>query len=331
MREIVINEEKRNFKGAWTSAGVYRANDLNWTEKHCLMEIVNLNTLDDGCVAWNNHFAQYLGIAKTTARNTIHNLKSKGYIEADVIRGEDNHVEKRYIYLTDKTLSLLDDDTRSKVILKKVRPRTEKSNTPRTEKSTTPHTKKSTKEEYSYKNPDIKENNQENTNQNNQECRSEKPNNTGEVISFPNIELNNNQWHWKSDKQYKDYIEKIMPNYICEIVHERNYGGKDADTAIRVLTKVISIFYHRYRINKGKYHPWYTKNMLNECITEMFEYGLSEKGHNNISIDSATEYIDQFFSHKQMDSDYHLKAFSTQGMLKVLGAELGYDEWEEYN
>ena len=85
MREIVINEEKRNFKGAWTSAGVYRANDLNWTEKHCLMEIVNLNTLDDGCVAWNNHFAQYLGIAKTTARNTIHNLKSKGYIEADVI------------------------------------------------------------------------------------------------------------------------------------------------------------------------------------------------------------------------------------------------------
>ena len=305
MKEIIIGEN-RDFKGVWINQQIYRDNNLTRTERDCLIEIISLCN-QGNCFATNKHFAEYLGIAKGTAANIIYSLRKKGYIKINLVYKQGSkEIEKRVIEYLD--------------------PYSQKNEYPIHSKMNTP-----IHEKMKEKNTILKNTEEENTNKDNQEWCSEKSNTTGDVISFPDIELNNNQWHWRNDKQYKDYIEKIMPKYICVIVHERNYRGKDADTAIHVLTKVISIFYHRYRINKGEYHPWYTKEMLNECITEMFEYGLSEKGQDHISIDIATEYIDQFFSHEKMDSDYHLKAFSTQGMLKVLGAELGYDEWEEYN
>ena len=294
MRKEIIIDENRGFKGEWIDSRIFQDNNLTRTEKDCLVEIISLCG-QGNCFASNQHFANYLGVAKGTAANIIYSLRKKGYIGVNLTyKKGSKEVDKRFITYLD--------------------PYSRKNEYPIHSKMNT-YSLKNEREEYI-----LSDTEEENTNKDNQKHDTGNPCHASEIIPFPDIELENNQWHWKSDKQYKDYIEKIMPKYICEIVHDK--GFEKTDNAIRVLTRVISTFYYYYRINKGEYHPWYRKEDLRKCIDQMFAYGLSENGEGNISTGMAETFIKQFFSHKNMSNDYHLSVFATTNMLDILDLEI---------
>lgn len=301
MQEIIIGEN-RDFKGVWIDQQIYRDNNLTRTERDCLIEIISLCS-QGRCFATNKHFAEYLGVAKGTAANIIYSLRKKGYIKINLIYKQGSkEIEKR--------------------IIEYLNPYSQKNEYPIHSKMNTP-----IHEKVKEKNTILKNTKEEYTNKDNQESCCSKENTTVDVINFPNIELHNNQWHWKSDKQYKDYIEKIMPKYIREIVHEKDFENRD--NAIYILTKVISTFFYYYRINRGEYHPWYTKDKLLKCIDSMFEYGLSNNGSGSIDSEYAKDTIEQFFTHENMKNDYHLSVFATEGMLRILDIENENKEYYE--
>lgn len=61
-----------------------RDNSLTMQEKIVYLEIVNLSSLDKGCIASNNHFEQCFGISKKSVSNTISSLIKKGLVESKI-------------------------------------------------------------------------------------------------------------------------------------------------------------------------------------------------------------------------------------------------------
>jgi len=59
-----------------------RRKDLTMQEKIIYLEILNLSSLDKGCIASNNHFEKSFGISKKSVSNTISSLVKKGFIES---------------------------------------------------------------------------------------------------------------------------------------------------------------------------------------------------------------------------------------------------------
>ncbi len=59
-------------------------------EKLVFAEICQLSTLDKGCIASNNHFAELLGVKKEAVSRTIKSLENKGYIQTKIKGGSRN-------------------------------------------------------------------------------------------------------------------------------------------------------------------------------------------------------------------------------------------------
>lgn len=72
--------------------------NLNQSQKFILAEIEQLCSLDSGCFASNNHFAELIGITKENVSRNINDLKDMGYIDIKIENGSRNHV--RMITLT---------------------------------------------------------------------------------------------------------------------------------------------------------------------------------------------------------------------------------------
>lgn len=158
-----------------------------------------------------------------------------------------------------------------------------------------------------------------NTNLDNKECISETETHyTDEELS--EIEENAGKWKWQSQKQYVDYIEKIMPKYIQEIVHDKY--GKDSQVAYNVYLKCIKMFYTKYRMYNGRLHPWYKKETLKSCIDELHSYFMAIYDH--VGIDEVTDYMEQFFEHKSM-TNKPLAVFCKYKMLRLLEKEITQD------
>jgi hypothetical protein len=62
------------------SHSMIRRKDLTMQEKIVYLEILNLSSLDKGCIASNKHFEVSFGISKKSVSNTISSLVSKGFI-----------------------------------------------------------------------------------------------------------------------------------------------------------------------------------------------------------------------------------------------------------
>lgn len=86
---------KRAFKGIWIPRFLWELKELTWSEKLVLLEIDSLSALDLGCIASDQHFADFLGIKKGTASNIVSSLRKKGYIETVEFDGR-----KRQLKLT---------------------------------------------------------------------------------------------------------------------------------------------------------------------------------------------------------------------------------------
>ncbi len=61
-----------------------RDDSMTMQEKIIYLEILNLSSLDKGCIASNSHFEKCFGISKKSVSNTISSLVQKGFIEVDL-------------------------------------------------------------------------------------------------------------------------------------------------------------------------------------------------------------------------------------------------------
>ena len=61
-----------------------RDESMTMQEKIIYLEILNLSSLDKGCIASNNHFEKCFGISKKSVSNTIANLVKKGLISSEL-------------------------------------------------------------------------------------------------------------------------------------------------------------------------------------------------------------------------------------------------------
>jgi len=67
-------------KGIWISIEILENNELDNTNKILLSEIISLDTLSKGCFASNEHFANLLGVTKSSASKRITSLTKLEYI-----------------------------------------------------------------------------------------------------------------------------------------------------------------------------------------------------------------------------------------------------------
>ena len=67
-----------------------RDKNTTMNEKIILMEIINLSSLDQGCFASNNHFAELMGVKKEAISRLISSLEKKGYISCKIKNGSRN-------------------------------------------------------------------------------------------------------------------------------------------------------------------------------------------------------------------------------------------------
>lgn len=78
-------------KGIWISIEIMHDENLTANEKFILSEIEQLSSLEHGCYASNQHFADLIGIARENASRVISKLVSKGYITTETKKGSRNH------------------------------------------------------------------------------------------------------------------------------------------------------------------------------------------------------------------------------------------------
>ena len=69
-------------KGFWIPIGLMEL-DISWTKRILLAEISQLEMLDKGCVASNNHFAEKLKLTKQAVSKALNELAEDGLIIID--------------------------------------------------------------------------------------------------------------------------------------------------------------------------------------------------------------------------------------------------------
>ncbi len=131
------------------------------------------------------------------------------------------------------------------------------------------------------------------------------------------IGIDNKEWEWQSEYQYKTYMEKRMPEFVWSIVHDSDFIDKKH--AHRILVAVTTEYFKQYSRKTGKLHPWYSEKHLRECFDELFEYG-----GGRLNFFDVSELMKEFFKHDGA-RDYHFKVFATQNMLRYCEALIDQD------
>ena len=80
------------------SIDIMHDTNLNQSQKFMLAEIEQLCSLESGCFASNNHFAELIGITKENVSRNLNHLKEMGYIDIKIENGSRNHT--RIVTLT---------------------------------------------------------------------------------------------------------------------------------------------------------------------------------------------------------------------------------------
>lgn len=88
------SKNNRAFKGVWIPAKYWLDPNLSIIEVTTIAEIDSLDN-NEGCVASNKHFANFLGVTPGRASQIINGLKGKGYITTDYDRSGKQIVKRR--------------------------------------------------------------------------------------------------------------------------------------------------------------------------------------------------------------------------------------------
>lgn len=94
------SKNNRAFKGVWIPAKYWLDPKLSIVEVAAIAEMDSLDN-DEGCIASNKHFANFLGVTPGRASQIINGLKDKGYIIIDYDRNG-KQIIKRHIRVVNK-------------------------------------------------------------------------------------------------------------------------------------------------------------------------------------------------------------------------------------
>lgn len=127
----------------------------------------------------------------------------------------------------------------------------------------------------------------------------------GDIV---NEKVKRSKWQWGSHQQYRDYINKMMPRYLKNILKRKN---REDDLTFCI--DFFRYFFESYRLMFGKYHPWYKEKTLESVIDDMDLYF----GEGCYDYKDAERYVDEFFSKGSL-SGYEMKVFSNTEMLRYV-------------
>ncbi len=96
----------RDFKGVYVPKEIWVTPELTGYERLIFMEIYSLDR-EFGCVASNEHFAEWLGIGVRQVRDYIKRLKDKGLVAVKINKAKDIRTIKvigKYAHVTDEQI-----------------------------------------------------------------------------------------------------------------------------------------------------------------------------------------------------------------------------------
>ena len=120
-------------------------------------------------------------------------------------------------------------------------------------------------------------------------------------------------WQWPSEQSHWDYVDIRMPEMVREICKEEpTFQDNNPDFWIRFFKK----FYTTYFLTVGTLHPWYTKESLLNIMEKVLQHF-----DDIVEWKDLEMFVDRFFE-KNLDSDYSLSVFVSDGIMEMLGYEL---------
>ena len=100
-----LNQE-RDFKGVYIPKEIWLTPELTGYERLIFMEIYSLDR-KFGCIAHNEHFAEWLGISERQVQDYIKRLKEKGLLSVELNKAKDTRVIRvigRLAHVSDEQL-----------------------------------------------------------------------------------------------------------------------------------------------------------------------------------------------------------------------------------
>ena len=101
-----LNQE-RDFKGVYIPKEIWLTPELTGYERLIFMEVYSLDR-KFGCVAINEHFAEWLGISERQVQDYIKRLREKGLIEVRNNKAKDTRTIRasgRYAHVTEEQIA----------------------------------------------------------------------------------------------------------------------------------------------------------------------------------------------------------------------------------
>ena len=101
-----LNQE-RDFKGVYIPKEIWLTPELTGYERLIFMEVYSLDR-KFGCVAKNDHFAEWLGIGERQVQDYLKRLKQKGLIEVKINKAKDTRTIRaigHYAHVTDEQIA----------------------------------------------------------------------------------------------------------------------------------------------------------------------------------------------------------------------------------
>jgi hypothetical protein len=99
--------QERDFKGVYIPKEIWLTPELTGYERLIFMEVYSLDR-KFGCVASNEHFADWLGISERQVQDYIKRLKDKDLISVAINKAKDTRVIRvigRYAHVTDEQIA----------------------------------------------------------------------------------------------------------------------------------------------------------------------------------------------------------------------------------
>lgn len=328
-KEIIISEN-RDFKGVWTPHKLYLARNLSASKKNLLIEIHSLTKNGNRkCFASNKHFSDFLGLKENTIKRMLSDLEKEGYIKRIYkYVGDTKEFESRIIKLTNKFYNEFINEYEES--------EDDEENIGGGEKSTPSWNeiggvvdfipqgggKDSTISNTSFKNNNLRDTDLSNT---------EKGENINKVNGEAKTSSSENRKKMTAPKTaLEKYLgkkadEQDMMKRLANICMN-NY---DDETAKEIF-ETIEHYFRRYTDKTGLIHPILTDETLKRITEKMDCFYDSEYSHFERLIGQYHAFIkmvDMFFdgnfgANKGRETNWHLPAFMTDGILNPLGQRL---------
>lgn len=327
-KEIIISEN-RDFKGVWIPERLYLTREFTPNEKFLLIEIYSLTKKKNReCFANNKHFADFVGLKENTVQKMMLKFENAGYIKRNYeYREGTKEIDRRTIKLTQKFYDDFINETENADFHAEDMENNQEGygmeSTDPIDKN--PHGS-------GLKVGDKYNNFKNNNDSSNTDLSIAKEDKT---LSSDNGEVKTSS----SENQKKMSAPKTtLEKYLSKKADEQDMmkrlanicmGNYDKETAKEIF-ETIEYYFRRYTDKTGLIHPILTDKTLKRIAEKIDCFYDSEYSHFErlIGQDHAfIKMVDMFFdgdfgANKGNETNYHLPAFMTDGVLNRLGQRL---------